>query len=266
MSDVQGQLIEVAHDLLAIEVNTIVKPNMTATRMRNVAHTLLDIIGEYDTTLLRHEAISKKDDAGTPSSMNLGSGASTDGQSIPKSQPAVDGKKQPPPSHDLDQEIEQLSDRARRAIKRWKQQPGDAAASPEAETELYVLNRIRDNCDTIRGLFDSLAQRSSDGRAALRGVSRQNATMRDIALTTSERLQLRKIWEVGTERVMMQTVIHLNGDVFTRISRQVAEGGPDSSTLLGIHNRGVSMAVDFWGKLSDIVVGMFKTLFEKLKM
>ena len=46
MSDVQGQIIEVAHDLLAIEVNTIVKPNMTATRMRNVAHTLLDIISD----------------------------------------------------------------------------------------------------------------------------------------------------------------------------------------------------------------------------
>ncbi len=268
MSDVQGQIIEVAHDLLAIEVNTIVKPNMTATRMRNVAHTLLDIISEYDATILLHEPTAKRDDAGSPSPANeiASAKASTDTQPDPKSQPPAEGKKLSPPLHDLDAEIESLSDRARKAIKRWKQPPASAAESLEAETELYVLNRIRDNCDTIRGLFDSLAQRSSDGKASLRGVSRQNATMRDIALTTNERLQLRKIWEVGTERVMMQTVIHLNGDVFTRISRQVADGGPDSTTLLGIHNRGVSMAVDFWGKLSDIVVGMFKTLFEKLKL
>ena len=107
------------------------------------------------------------------------------------------------------------------------------------ESNRYVVARIRDNCDTILGLFDALKERPGSGFTAQTVVSRQNATRTDFQLTTSERLQLRKIWEVGTETVMMQTVIHLNGDVFTRMNGLIATGDQRSTMVVGIHTQGV---------------------------
>lgn len=237
MSDFQGQLIEVAHDLLAIEVNTIVKPNMTATRMRNVAHTLLDIIGEYDEELLKEETSNPNPDK---------SFDTTKGVAL------VDA-------------IKQLSKRARTILAHKDAQPSPDKPAAESDSRRYVITRIRDNCDTILGLFDALAAREGSAAAGSQPVTRMNATIVDIPLTTSERLQLRKIWEVGTETVMMQTVIHLNGDVFTRMNRQIAEGSPNSAIILDIHSQGVQKAVKFWNKLSKVVVGMFTALVTKLK-
>ena len=238
MSDFQGQLIEVAHDLLAIEVNTIVKPNMTATRMRNVAHTLLDIISEYDLTLCQEETQQENPEKTIHTTRDI----------------------------HLEGEIQRLSQRARDLLDPKKPKLKSEKPAAEMESNRYVVARIRDNCDTILGLFDALKERPGSGFTAQTVVSRQNATRTDFQLTTSERLQLRKIWEVGTETVMMQTVIHLNGDVFTRMNGLIATGDQRSTMVVGIHTQGVQKAVEFWDKLSSIVVGMFKTLFAEFKL
>ena len=49
----RARLIEVAHNLLSLEVNTILKENMTGERMPPLPHALLDVAGEYARALLR---------------------------------------------------------------------------------------------------------------------------------------------------------------------------------------------------------------------
>lgn len=243
MSDIQGQLIEVVNDLLAIEVNTIVKPNMTATRMRNVAHTLLDIITEYDGELSRIE--NRLNRVGPPRISTR--------QGV-----------------DLDTEIEKLSSRARHLYADVKKLPSVDEPSGFDESDKYLLVRIKDNCDLIQGIFDAIAARQKaeeKGKTAneaaisvLKGVTRQNATLIHISLQTEERLQLRKIWEVGTEEVKMQTVVHLNGDIFTRVQRELAHGAPEYQRIVKLHNQGVKLAVGYWKSLSELVLSFFKSL------
>ncbi|HMU41055.1 MAG TPA: hypothetical protein PKE31_18765 [Pseudomonadota bacterium] len=248
MSDLQGQLIEVVQDLLAIEVNTIVKPNMTATRMRNVAHTLLDIISEYDAELARLDHLQRT---------LLGDPAEQPFQKLSTTQHL-----------DLDIEVESLSSRARKLCKTAALLPHNTGAEGFGDSERYLLIRIRDNCDTILGIFDALKAREKEasgkgkesGRSILKGVCRKNATTTNIPLHTGERLQLRKIWEIGTEEVKMQTVIQLSGDVFTRIQRELAEGQSAYPKVVELHNQGVSLAVGYWQKLSELVLSFFNSL------
>ncbi|MFO0656688.1 MAG: hypothetical protein U0787_16635 [Polyangia bacterium] len=236
MSDVQGQIIEVAHDLLAIEVNTIVKPNMTATRMRNVAHTLLDIISEYDLTLCQEETQQENPEKTIHTTRDI----------------------------HLEGEIQRLSQRARDLLDPKKPKLKSEKPAAEMESNRYVVARIRDNCDTILGLFDALKERPGSGFTAQTVVSRQNATRRTFSSPQVNDSSFAK--SMGTETVMMQTVIHLNGDVFTRMNGLIATGDQRSTMVVGIHTQGVQKAVEFWDKLSSIVVGMFKTLFAEFKL
>lgn len=77
-------------------------------------------------------------------------------------------------------------------------------------------------------------------------------------LTSNELVTIRKAWEIGTEKIAMQTVIQLDGDVVTRISPEYAK--PDKKVIHEIHQQGVSISMKAWGEL----VGVVKEFFEKI--
>lgn len=56
----------------------------------------------------------------------------------------------------------------------------------------------------------------------------------DLDLTAEQVALIHKAWDVGTERIVLQTVIQIDGDVTTRISKRFAKN-PDN-TILQIHN------------------------------
>jgi hypothetical protein len=113
---------------------------------------------------------------------------------------------------------------------------------------LLLLCRIRDTSDQLKGLVP-----------AGRSFNRQNADAEVIPLDDRQRLVLRKAWELGTEQVVMQTVVYLDGDVITRIRPDIAEG--NRRDLLDVHQKGVDTSMAFWRHLVDVVrsiVGAFK--------
>src|SRR5947209_8600971 len=78
-----------------------------------------------------------------------------------------------------------------------------------------ILKRIYRNCDQIKGI---LKGRAVDGgerseqleKVAQAGITRADASTTDLPLTADEVLIIRKAWEVGTETVVMQTVVQLD--------------------------------------------------------
>ena len=97
------------------------------------------------------------------------------------------------------------------------------------------------------------------------------ATSRDLAqiaahlaagteLTPSERSVLRKAWEIGTDEVIMQTTISVDGDVVFRAdSRYTSEA---HQALFDLHDRSCASAMRTWkdvvGAAIDLVKGMLK--------
>ena len=68
-------------------------------------------------------------------------------------------------------------------------------------------------------------------------------------LDSDAAIRLRKIWELGTDSIVAQTLVHIDGDIVTRVHQ-----GMDQETLayyLNIHNQGIDTAVKQWRTLFD---------------
>lgn len=77
-------------------------------------------------------------------------------------------------------------------------------------------------------------------------------------VSAADRAQIRKIWEIGAERVLIQTVIQIEGDVVTRISPDLQ--ALDKQYLLPIHQDGVKTAMRTWSALIAIAQGLIEAV------
>ena len=81
-------------------------------------------------------------------------------------------------------------------------------------------------------------------------------------LAPDELTTLRKIWEIGTEEIAMQTVIQLDGDVITRITPRHTTESHEDKVLQRIHSESVSLSMSYWGTLVQVASGFFEMLVD----
>ena len=105
-----------------------------------------------------------------------------------------------------------------------------------------VLNRVRKNCISLCTLLEKANP--------------------SLELTPAELIQVRKIWEVGTERVLMQTVVQLDGDIVTRIQMGREESKDES--LHKIHRELVHLAIKNWQFMVNTLVNLVKSGLGKI--
>ena len=173
--------------LFALEVNTILKPNMTGERWTSTDDALRDVRDEYAAKLV---ALGFRDKEAA------------------------------------------FGDTAKAAD--FATLADDAAHGIQASTDegaRLMLTRIHDNAEIVQRIA---AAREADPKEPL--------GMTDF-------VTLRKIWEIGTEEIAMQTVVHLDGDVMTRVQPRWA--GPAGQGVLAIHNTSVTTATSYWKLLVD---------------
>ncbi len=65
----------------------------------------------------------------------------------------------------------------------------------------------------------------------------------DLDLTPDQITLARKAWEIGTEQIVLQIVMQLDGDVTTRISEGFAKN--PNPTILKIHNDSIVVSTGF---------------------
>lgn len=215
-------------DLFSLEVNTIVKPGMTATKMPSPGQALIDLARDYTFAL------------------NLNG----------------DDKEDLPNEVDVDT-MKAIRSRAAKLVLQLQGLPTDSNEAAkvsnhhsldDAQTSAVLLIcRIRDNCDVLQGL----APTKEAG-----ALTRANADAKALKFRDDkDRLVLKKAWEVGTEDIVMQTTIYLDGDVITRVR-------PDHATnaaILDAHRRAVETSIAFWGGLVDVVRSLFVGVIDKFR-
>ncbi|MEY3219102.1 MAG: hypothetical protein RIT27_459 [Pseudomonadota bacterium] len=82
----------------------------------------------------------------------------------------------------------------------------------------------------------------------------------DLDLSAAQISLIRKVWEIGTEQVVLQTVIHADGDITTRISERLLEN--PNQILFQIHHESVQGAVGFWTNLVETIGKMAAHFFQ----
>jgi hypothetical protein len=242
-------------DLLTLEVNLILKSGMTARKMPDVPHALLDIFTAYDIWLC---AFAPKLNEpwrvfrGTPQAETfIGDNpthrlVTTDGQKrtlIPElAATTLFDETETISANDFDA----LRERARDADEMYRLLIQHGLLREDGSVS--IVKRIFRNCDQIKGILEG---RGTDGGRKAKmsavgegGVSRKTASSTEMPLTADENLVIRKAWEVGVEEVVMQTVAQLDGDVVTRV--QQARMAAADRPLHELHRAGIATALEHW--------------------
>lgn len=187
---------DIVRGMLSLEVNTIVKEGMSATRMGPPAEALEDIAACYVSWLHKH--------GGQPAAANGPVTASYFKDTL----------------------------------------AGEAAKVKAAATSAgvsVIATRIQRSSQALAANFDQLLAADPD---------------------PDEMVQLRKVWEIGTEEVVMQTVLWIDGDATQRI--HPAYTGKAHEQLLNIHAASVAASLNYWKSLGDILVGFFRSAWSEL--
>ncbi len=189
----------------------------------------------------------------------------------------------------------ELRHRAGNGIKMAEQQLvllSDENERLRSREKLTMLHRIQTQCEQLISLFVELGMRQREDfnyreevsaiearreaalaeeetgkvysdriSAAWNNDLERNEMLRmpDLELNAAQIGLIRKVWEIGTERIVMQTVISVDGDITTRLAERFALDY--NREVLNIHQDAVSHAVGFWSSLARIISEFAGKLF-----
>lgn len=227
MPQLKDQISTIANDLMNLEVNTIIKGNITARKMPSPRHALIDIANEYLVKLIL-----------------LG---------YPVEEPSLK------PGGFKSFHI--IRENAKKGIKELEAKAAEIhGLSGKEEANLLMLWRIKAMSDQIKGIYNALEKRTDSSCKDDFGREEIEMTLRPLDLTSDELIKIRKIWEIGTQEVAFQTVIQMDGDVITTIKSGFEE--KNHARLQEFHNQGVSTCLSFWRELIGIVSDMLASLLK----
>ena len=235
---------KILDDLLTLEVNVIIKQNMTARKMPDPVQALLDVFTEYDFWLCNFAATTNPLWAKYKAELERSGSALSDSARL-----MVDGalieQLEPGPKFDSEtteatvEAFDGLRERAKTASEAYRALLNANRIPGGDDGSGVILKRIFRNCDQIKPILERQPASTSQTDR-----TRASTDYQALALNSDEIMTIRKIWEVGTEVVVMQTVAQLDGDVVTRV--QQARAGAADKPIQDFHRDAVGTALTHW--------------------
>lgn len=229
-------LREITRNLLCLEVNTIVSDGITAEKMPVAGEALIWIAQQYHRFLCAR--VRELEDLRNVSALLPSLGIDDAGRLTAFLDWQV---------HSGDWPTLTILRRAARALQRAISDAGlQDFMLPEHAT---IIDRIVSNCDQLKGILlgtDRPDQPIDQEIVALAEMNR--APLPDFSPDAI--VKLRKIWEIGTDIVTMQTVIQIDGDVVSRI--QEGRDGASARFLDEIHRSAVEVSFRHWTFLVEV--------------
>ena len=224
-----GRIVE---DIGTLEVNTVLCDGMTGEQMTDPRHALFDLGDEY-----------------------LGAVA----RLVPGFQPPPETQGKDP-IRGARGVFEHLHRAARDALRA----DAGSALSP---SDRALLTRIKVKSGQLVALFDRLrAAAPADPDAAVDNalsradINGSGARPRPppLPLSRDDHILLRKVWELSTDTIALQTVITLDGDVVSRIQRDYASAA--HADLHRLHGDGIAVAIRSWGAMIKAAADLLASL------
>jgi hypothetical protein len=231
--------------LLTLEVSTIIKENMTAEPMPPLPHALLDLAIDY---------CVKLEELGTPRrdiAVELYGPQAAEWS-------AHELRAKLAPTFDRFGQIRKLA--LLRCAARAKVR--ETAGEPLTSSEEVTLDRIVQACEIIMralrtlprgGLLWTHLGMTREQLLGLDGKAAPRLGPYD-ELDATDLLDIKKVWDIGTEQIVAQTTIHLTGDVTMRVTPMLLK--PSNKLLLDIHRDATATATAYWRELLNTAVAL----------
>ena len=227
----------IARDLLNLEINTIVKGDLSARKMPPAPLAVAEVFTEYYRFLVDINKVLEKSEV-DESLRKLGPEAPENGSEA---------------ARDLRAAVRLL----RNLIAESDRAPADGQSGAGSEAHSawdrsFILDRIDLTLCELIPILERLERQSS----GLWGVTQDSLyanvdAAKRLAVPSDDVTFIRKAWEIGVEEVAIQSVIQLDGDVVTRISPRHA--GADFGALHTMHLSSCRMGIEMWQALANLV-------------
>jgi hypothetical protein len=134
------------------------------------------------------------------------------------------------------------------------------------ETISNDVRRILKIVDTIKGepIGDEDTYKFDDPEIVndFRTLNNEEAKKLELKLDLRQLMLFKKANDIGTEKVVLQTIIGIDGDVTTRIAHAFADN--PVTFINNIHNEAIGISVKFWESLVNVVVKLGQTILSTI--
>ncbi|MEO1225003.1 MAG: hypothetical protein AAFX92_12300 [Pseudomonadota bacterium] len=266
-----ARLKDLGQDLTNIEVNTILADGMTGRKMPPYPEALYDIADRYADYLVGKVGLDLIDFVNQARALEEGrapSGvtASADLRPVfPKDTALSKLTDVPEALKNGWQDFRRLRWAANAVINLQKRNPPlDDPLSPET---LTIVSRIHRNC----GQLEMIVRRLQDDgeNAKLIGVDDRslygelNEAKTPLPEASAVDLtRIRKIWELGVDRIVLQSVLQLDGDIVFRADKSLDLKARES--LVKAHREFVELGVNHWRAMFELLANLMGSVFDRL--
>lgn len=136
------------------------------------------------------------------------------------------------------------------------------------ERDFIVILRMKSFCAYLKAQKTKLTVKNPTGKVTeVSSPNLYNSKIEDILsednkinATTRQQAKLKRIFDLGTETIVMQTRFGIDGDVVTRIEESFANKPSDS--VLDLHKKHTDMSLTYWKFLINIAVDLVGRIFD----
>lgn len=248
----EEQISSTLYDLTHLEINTIIKDEMSASKAPASPRLLLhNLAGKYDLKLVT---------MGDKYRHYFGASNQANDENLFRGIRVKDGSGY--------ESFKELSDRAKDAgllLKASKER--GLLPEDQIDADIMMLKRIETISNDVRRILimdgvdpvkDDPVKKVTfnfDDKETIekfRVMTSREADSSELNLDLRQLLVIKKANDIGTEKVVLQTVIGMDGDVTTRISKAFAD--QPVTFINAIHQDAIGISVDFWKTLINVVV------------
>lgn len=223
------------NDLLRLEINTVFKEELTMEKPRNIRFVLLSLANQYRLKLNEFEGYAYRIDPnfeGFVFQNKLGGKASY-------------------------KEIITHAEKLQAFFKLHLEHVQDKNAASTLKGFLSMLTRIRKQSFSILDVFKELAaenQTPQRGEVDNEYEVGEFDDLPELELDPAQTLVIRKAKEIGTQRVVMQTVVQVEGDITSYVTSKFLEMDEEDQRIVSeVHNSAMMTSIRMWQYLFETV-------------
>jgi len=285
MSKLEEIISSTVYDLTHLEINTIIKEEMSASKAPSSPRLILqDLAKKYHFELIRLgekyiKSIGNDEESGHNlfrgeqvfqgsaynSFRELSSRAQTAFERLTKDKDKVIETSKDEVKADLKmfKRIETISNDVRRILKIVDTIKGEKVDSFEGVPIDKIKSELLKTINREKIVpMDTYKFDEPEVVNVFRTANYDKAKEEELVLDLRQLLLFKKANDIGTEKVVLQTIIGIDGDVTTRISQSFAD--KPIEFINKTHNEAIGISVKFWESLVNVVVKLGGTILSTI--
>lgn len=122
------------------------------------------------------------------------------------------------------------------------------------EGDYIIFLRMKSFCNYLKSRQEEISfskRNGIDQKATVYTVNMHEFGSFELEMNSRDRVMIKRLYDLGTERIVMQTRFGIDGDVITRIEERFAN--KPKQVVLDLHEEHTNLSLKYWQSLINLV-------------